>query len=750
MKKPVFSIMFGCIAMTLLGDVKLWWRCDDMPAGSKTVAGESYLGNKADAEKFAGVPREHNSGQLTSAGAQMPEYREAFPRGYYICDPLTGLVYDNRTAIWCGSSSGLPTAKRSGCVTVEDGGLYGDSFTIEFFLRCDKYQTSTWETILARLNDAGETSFYLRQLNGGFKSGYAYLDENGDRKTVENSSYNCWKHGDLLDENWHHLAMSVNQKNMKLKLYVDYQLAVDAQMPGRLDVDEPGMLRLGCGTDTWGGDFSGLLDEVRVVEGVLAPENFLRVQLMDSPDVLYYVPFGALDGTFKPFSAEGNSLFNYRSVKLVKDVASAAKAEVEPVALAQSLQPRSSEPAHENACAAKLNHGFLTFPCNDPRLCTGDFTVEAMFRLPEDGIGDGEQCYLIAHGSGIIVQCVGRRLQVKDPNWTGLWSESIDPEKWNHIAYSVDRTNGKVAFYFNYRLVGRWDVKIKDFAENSNLVVGAYDKDGALSFNTVYLDEIRISGGARSQSDFICPVQNEEVAHLTFTFPSIHFASYGFGFGASAITRDSWGQGYTIDDANLPGSRIYDGWGDAEGVPNGHSAGFSGNNYGGAYVIPDAGLESFSKDSFTAEMFVFVADGTKLGATEQKVMPTFIGQKGCFRIEYRYLEGKIAVVGPDGEDFASAQFGVGRWCHLAYVQDVGSDELRFYVNRRLAGVKKGIPAATGEKGDAVYVMGSPLENHLGTFCAARADEVRLVARALSPEEFLMPRRKRFGTNILLK
>ena len=118
-----------------------------------------------------------------------------------------------------------------------------------------------------------------------------------------------------------------------------------------------------------------------------------------------------------------------------------------------------------------------------------------------------------------------------------------------------------------------------------------------------------------------------------------------------------------------------------------------------------------------------------------------------FRYSTHFLQSAVpkwtpSCDSPTSAPFASAGITAGKWHHLAYVQDVEKNELRMYLNGKLAGSKSGIPAPSGDPGRYIYAMCNPAKDYYGCFANAWADEVRLTRRALSPAEFMKPDRIR--------
>ena len=730
MSRMIIALVFASLINHALAATRAWWHFDESAAGTKTTTEAGIFINAVDPTTFAGDACEQDSGSFTSGGAQMPVYAESFPDGYYVYDPVTDSVRANAIGIRGDSSTGGPTG-RAGGVKIPDAGLYGDTFTVEFMVKCSNNPGNTWETLLTRKNSEGKSSLVLRQQGGNLVGSYAYL-EAGERKTASLAKFNCWQYGSLLNEKWHHVAFTVDQTVPELKVYADYQLTQTIALAGRLDFDDDGTLYLGVGDDAWGGCMTGITDEARVSDVVLEPSQFLRVQRMDRADVIRYYSFTALDAAFV-----GGTMMRGEISPTVKSGGASTSASVS--TYAENITLHADAAPIENTDAGNLQQAYFAIPCDDAAMQTGDFTVEGMIRLPDGATSSGTQHYVFRHTKGIIADVEGRTLKFKDPSWTGVKDVSFKDANWHHVACVVDRTNGKIKYYYDYAIVATITAAVGEMAADSKFYFLSYD-NGGLVFNTIDVDELRVSRGALGPEDFIRPAGSTDNSSCRLSFDATDFASFGYGFDGKAVTRETWGS-FTIDGSDLPGPRIYDGRDDTTGVENAVAAGFAHSSgtgdFGGFYRIPDRSSAPLAESSFTAELFVKV-DAKKFGGTNDAT-PSFLGQLNRFGIEYAYWNDTVVAVDATWKTFASAPFELGKWYHLAYVRDVANDELRFYVNRKLIGTKKGIPDNPVETKGNVYLMGSPKIDYHGTFTAAYADEIRLTTRVLNPNEFLSNR-----------
>ena len=81
----------------------------------------------------------------------------------------------------------------------------------------------------------------------------------------------------ITDDQWHHIGLVYDLDTMKRHLYVDgTEVAVDADFAG--GVQTTGAVYIGAGPALDAGNyFSGLIDDVRIYQRVLSPE---QIQMM--------------------------------------------------------------------------------------------------------------------------------------------------------------------------------------------------------------------------------------------------------------------------------------------------------------------------------------------------------------------------------------------------------------------------------------------------------------------------------------
>lgn len=721
---------------------KLWLRFDDQPAGHLTTSDNSFA-NAADPESYPGTPYTAAGGTATwetSTAERMPVYSSGFPSGYYIFDPLAGTVNSNTGSVFVASAN-TNAYGRSGIVAVaDDAALYGDAFTIEFFLKCAKAQEAVWNTFFSRIDADGRYSLVMRVLKGHIEGTCAFVT-NGVRAVQSFTNLSMYQHGNINNEKWHHVAVTVDQTAPAMRIYADYELLGTITLPGPMDLNGPGNIILGAGTENFG-HFDGEFDEFRISPGALTPDRFLRIQRMDDAQVFYYHSFTPIDEMFEPVKYAFRNEVEPTTENFIVTNAPSSFSRLQGFSSADSVE-------NDEACLMQSSAGAnaaLSIPFrSDPEILTnGDFTVEMFVRIPPGGTKS--ESYLITLNDGIRArfQNGSSTLSIMK-GWSGVSSIVLADDHWHHIAWVVDR-DSNVKVYFDYALMATLSYVMPDLAASATLYIGSFNGYD-LKFNTLWLDEVRITKTALAPAGFLRPAAAPPGGSCVVSFSPDDFASFGLGLDGSAVVRPAaWGS-YEMSADNLPAGVIYGGESDRTGWTNTLSARFIGNNTGfsGFYKIPDDTGTPLGSGSFTAEMFVYC--GNFDGAGLNVCLQCFLGQSNVFKILCR--QSPVRLVGSDssGAVFGSAGITAGKWHHIAYVQDVEKNELRLYLNRKLVGSKSGIPTPAGEPGRYVYVMGNPAQDFYGTFSNAWADEVRLTRRALAPAEFM--RTHKFSPTIVV-
>ncbi len=161
-------------------------------------------------------------------------------------------------------------------VTVPDNALlHASNITVEVFLKVNR--RVNWPLVIGKARaDGGGTSWNIDFDNSGKPRIRIDSSPLGGPTTNGTPGWNqSWTSSvGVEDGQWHHLAFTYAHTNKALKLYVDYTLAVSGTSYSNLVYDAR-ELRIGQGAG--GRAFDGWIDEVRITDDVLLPDQFMTV-----------------------------------------------------------------------------------------------------------------------------------------------------------------------------------------------------------------------------------------------------------------------------------------------------------------------------------------------------------------------------------------------------------------------------------------------------------------------------------------
>lgn len=150
-----------------------------------------------------------------------------------------------------------------------------ESFTVEAFVKIK--ESPQWACILGKGRQGGFS--WLLQLNAAGEL-RARIDSNSpEENSVNKKGYNqgintkC----SILDNKWHHIAMTYDNKTAELIIYVDYTIQAKAKIsPSMIVYDDRQLFFLGGMNGAAGA--SGLIDEIRISDTALDVDDFLKVK----------------------------------------------------------------------------------------------------------------------------------------------------------------------------------------------------------------------------------------------------------------------------------------------------------------------------------------------------------------------------------------------------------------------------------------------------------------------------------------
>ena len=176
---------------------------------------------------------------------------------------------DNKSALKTISKYGVkPT------LTVAGNKLLNlDVFTVEAFVKIIKIPK--WGGVMMKPREKGNYSWLL-QNNGDSGKIRVRVDSNpkdATSKTGFNQGINT--NFTINDGKWHHVAVTYDALNQKLNIYGDYKLLISSKTALPMVYDDSPLTFLGS---THAGSAEELIDEVRISDQALSPEDFLKVK----------------------------------------------------------------------------------------------------------------------------------------------------------------------------------------------------------------------------------------------------------------------------------------------------------------------------------------------------------------------------------------------------------------------------------------------------------------------------------------
>lgn len=194
----------------------------------------------------------------------------------------TALEFVNSGTV--SNANDVVASKRGGGVTLVNSTVpfAMTNFTAEVFMKVNRHVD--YPIVMSKAR-AGGFSWSVGLLPNGqlrVRTDTQLPGEPANSSTGYNREYRCGAAGFVEDGKWHHVALSYDAAANQAKLYLDYAVVLDfapAVHPLQFD---GGNYVLGAGDRA----FDGLLDEFRLSDKVLGPEQFLRVVLEDGPLIM--------------------------------------------------------------------------------------------------------------------------------------------------------------------------------------------------------------------------------------------------------------------------------------------------------------------------------------------------------------------------------------------------------------------------------------------------------------------------------
>ena len=304
MRRAIIGLVAAALAAgAAQAKTVMWYRFEEQAPLTSTAAGV-YVTNSV-AATYPAHPRTiydatYNDENETNPNvAYLPTYTNSAPAGYCVYDPVTGTRVENRCGLHFHTTG---SGDRNGGMLriTEDAAMNAlTNLTLEAFVRIptDVPITGSYMRpiiLKANLSTQGTWGLHVFESNLFYRATLLL----NDNTTLVHGWGNGAKSVRIDDGRWHHLAVTFNFGTKKVYSYVDYVRISNATMDSKaIGFYHPSNspLQIGGNANNSTRRHNGEIDEVRISDEALPPENFLRYVPMREidGDTMYYLPFDA-------------------------------------------------------------------------------------------------------------------------------------------------------------------------------------------------------------------------------------------------------------------------------------------------------------------------------------------------------------------------------------------------------------------------------------------------------------------------
>ncbi|MBR2839571.1 MAG: laminin G domain-containing protein [Kiritimatiellae bacterium] len=528
------------VSFVASADTIAWWHFDECdpgtPASTGTIASDQAPSMFATPYSLA-----HTTGTAGS-GDYLPTYGKPF-HGLAVYDPVTGTTRTNRAAMKFttakGGSSNLP-AYYGGCLKTENTKslLSGckAAFTVEAYI-CTTGGldvANNFGPIVASVDGTAFTSekwaLYLDTESAGL-GGLAFriTTVNGATVRYQGSATSA----KVNDGAWHHVAYVYNGENVLL--YVDHTLnkTYTLDKTGNISYGDNNAVYIG-GYDSYINSgygyrrFPGLIDEVRVSNVALQPEQFLQMRPREmDPDEIVRVSFDP--GEYGVLTKDGLNLSDMRAPGAqkaeYKTVSGAAASMFDSATKAGAVMASKSETDtwvedaasfyQETNGVGKANYVQMQYISKFLYGSDGtnaSYTVEMFYKSRSTVRGTEHQRQVLMKFSGtpyfnVLFNATGSNLlyvpRTGNANqYLGSRFSNADDSKWHHVAVVVDGANQSMNFYLDYVLDKTQSGALPAVGTGYSLFFAAKENGGGQWYDG-WVDDIRVTRRALTPNEFL-------------------------------------------------------------------------------------------------------------------------------------------------------------------------------------------------------------------------------------------------------
>ena len=518
-----------------------WWHFDEADPGAVTAV--DTIASGMSPEVYAQPYSLSDATATKASGAYLPVFAKPF-RGLCVYDPVSGEKRVNRAAMKFTTAEGakyggalhvLTTdgqyASCTGAITVEafvctTGGVFSTFAPIVACMEYEKWTNEKWAIYMET-----DGTIALRFLGSPYYSGNSQA---GKAK--------------INDGAWHHVALTWD--GATVKVFVDYEQdkftsngnprqfsqtgTIGYNYGGQWDFTRIGGYTGKSGEATARRRFNGLIDEVRVSNVALTPDQFLRLQRLDTiEDEIVRVSFEADEygvikkdflnladdlGSNRPkvvfravSGADGPTCYDCETK--AGDIIAAGMYSDELFENVASFYQATNSAGKANYIEVQAVSGMIKGSAGT----TASYTIETFFKTRGIVTGGSDHRQVVfKFGTqpwiNVLFNASSERnlLYVFYLNGTlanhyiGSTVSNVDDGNWHHVACVVDGTANPqtIRFYIDYRLDKAFSGMLPDIGEDNYIFVGANERGEGRWFDG-WLDDIRVTRRALTPAEFL-------------------------------------------------------------------------------------------------------------------------------------------------------------------------------------------------------------------------------------------------------
>ena len=513
-KKCVLTLFACCCgALSSFADTIANWQFDDgVPTNSaSTLATETN------------APTLNATATVNSSGA-IPTYSSDRP-GARVWSGFTGsLLNTTNSASLRFVNAGLPgdtNSNNGGCAYVPDNNplLRATNLTVEAFLKVNR--RVNWPLVVGKARSGG-TSWNLDFDNSGKPR--VRIDSGVTFTNGEPGFNQSWTAAvSVEDGQWHHVAFTYTHTNKTLRLYVDYVLSTSGTSYSNLVYDSS-QLRIGQGAGARA--FDGWIDEIRITDSVLTPEQFMTVSEPTSTRGYWMFDDGANGTTANVLTNTFYAPLLYGTAVAAGGVKPTFSSERPPNTTARISSGKGGPVVNMNDSSLFFVNAGLPANTNSPSggqvTVAGsglpaqmtNFTAEAFVRVNRHvnypqvigktrALTGGYSWSLGMNASGNLRS----RIDSETPPSTSGFNQTLESSafmedgKWHHVALTYDYPTKTARLYKDY-------VKVYEVASVNPIITDGGDikiGNGDQAFDG-WIDEVRLTDRVLAPTEFLYTV----------------------------------------------------------------------------------------------------------------------------------------------------------------------------------------------------------------------------------------------------